>query len=680
MREIVTLQFGHFSNFIGTHYWNIQQTMLNEFQPLLNNPMVPNFRPEIESSVLYRESRGVGVSIHSENEPSTFYPRLLVFDLKGSRGSLRKQGYKEEPYRSITPEFVDHQKELTRWEKLEVLRTFENKRQTKFTKNVLAADEHTRELIVDNENEQMDENEYDHTPQQTSSHSAEKQIEPQAKKSKKEYSRLDIEQDLEESVALWSDFLQVDFHSKTICEPIQFQFAEDSYSALNVSNAMNPFAMDSPFDIYTTGKEVLHGEFSNDQYDDFTSQLLYFVEECDTLDGFQLFTDSFNAWGMTCSDFTQLIKDEIGSKVPLISYAASPYIPDFASDQDRMKFILNTCLTYADMYQNTNLFIPNSCQQLPDALMSEYLKHNFNPKKLYHSASILASAFDSVSLAYRLNGTANNKQTDLYSFIQEMSPLNALRVANINIAFPYRFKTGTSLFQHFRSARPIHQNEHFVPLLSQIATGFHACDPLAQSLLIRGLTPVNVPLYHQSDLQELNEIRMKRFGGEELEKHKHLIGCNSHFDMIDGYMNQTRCFSKHAFHVNQPFKLPFTFPQYLNNSVLTRDGLIRSHAPTEDIAERVETCPLGTHLSNSRNFSKHIHQLVKYFDTISGRSSSLSVGGSGLSASYHYNLSPDELKEYKEILGRMLDNYEDEEADEDFEDEVEGELEHEEED
>lgn len=380
MREIVTLQFGHFSNFIGTHYWNIQQTLLNEFQPLMNNPMVPNFRPEIESSVLYRESRGVGVSIHSENDVSTFYPRLLVFDLKGSRGSLRKQGYKEEPYRSITPEFIDQQKDLTRWEKLEVLRTFETKRQTKFTKNVLAADEHTRELIVD-ENEQTEEGDDHHlfhANKQASSHSAAKHFEPQPKKPKKEYTRTDIEQDLEENVSLWSDFLQVDFHSKTICEPVQFQFAEDSYNALNSPNPMNPFAMDSPFDIYTTGKEVLHGEFSSDQYDDFTSQLLYFVEECDTLDGFQVFTDSFNAWGMTCSDFAQLIKDEIGTKVPIISYASSPYIPDFASDQDRLKFIMNTCLTYADMYQNTSLFIPNTCQQLPGVLVSEYMTHHFN--------------------------------------------------------------------------------------------------------------------------------------------------------------------------------------------------------------------------------------------------------------------------------------------------------------
>jgi len=359
MREIVTLQFGHFSNFIGTHYWNSQQALLNEYKPLRNNPMVPNFRPEIDTDTLFREARG-GTEL-SEDEPSIFFPRLLVFDLKGSRGSLRKRGYRTDPYQAITPQFIQQQQDYSKWHSIEVQKTFETKKQTKFTKFVLSSHEETRDLVLDDDEEVAET----------------KSMEPIPKKPKKDYSRVDIESDLEQNISVWSDFLQVDFHHNTICEPSQFQFAEDSVSALNTTDGS--LSMDNPFDIYTTGKEVLYGARSCDQYDEFTSQLMYFVEECDSLDGFQIFSDTFNAWGMTCSDFCQLIKDEIGTKCPIITYGSSPYVPSFTSDSDRMKFIMNTCLSYADMYENSSLFIPNSAQQLDESFSSnEFLTETFS--------------------------------------------------------------------------------------------------------------------------------------------------------------------------------------------------------------------------------------------------------------------------------------------------------------
>src|SRR3989338_6054112 len=140
----------------------------------------------------------------------------------------------------------------------------------------------------------------------------------------------------------------------------------------------------------------------------------------------------------------------------------------------------------------------NTVAYLFQAMLNNY---NLKPRKMYHSSSMLAAAFDSVSLAYRLNGQ-NNKQIGMHTFTQEMTPLDSLRIANINLAFPYGYKKGTSLFQNLKNSRPIHQNNVFTPLLSNITCGYDSESPFAHSLILRGLNPVYVPLYHESDLKE----------------------------------------------------------------------------------------------------------------------------------------------------------------------------------
>lgn len=45
-KEILTLQFGHYSNFVGTHWWNTQEFTFN---------YNPEEQSEINNDVLYRE-------------------------------------------------------------------------------------------------------------------------------------------------------------------------------------------------------------------------------------------------------------------------------------------------------------------------------------------------------------------------------------------------------------------------------------------------------------------------------------------------------------------------------------------------------------------------------------------------------------------------------------------------
>ncbi|KAK6346377.1 mtDNA inheritance, partitioning of the mitochondrial organelle [Orbilia blumenaviensis] len=82
MHEIITIQLGHYANFVGTHFWNLQESYFtyDEKDP-----------SPVDHDIHFRVGLGVG-------NVETFTPRALIYDLKGGFGSLRKinQLYQDE--------------------------------------------------------------------------------------------------------------------------------------------------------------------------------------------------------------------------------------------------------------------------------------------------------------------------------------------------------------------------------------------------------------------------------------------------------------------------------------------------------------------------------------------------------------------------------------------------------
>ncbi|XP_049284419.1 protein misato [Anopheles funestus] len=76
-REILTFQLGNYSNYVGTHWWNIQESSFN---------YDPNAEPsEIDHSILYREGQ-------TRQRQVTFTPRLLMVDLNGALKHVPRAG------------------------------------------------------------------------------------------------------------------------------------------------------------------------------------------------------------------------------------------------------------------------------------------------------------------------------------------------------------------------------------------------------------------------------------------------------------------------------------------------------------------------------------------------------------------------------------------------------------
>ncbi|KAI0480503.1 tubulin domain-containing protein [Xylariaceae sp. FL0804] len=74
MREIITLQLGQQSNYVGTHFWNTQESYFT-YGPGEESP--------VDHDVHFRPGLGA-------DGTETFMPRTVIYDLKGGFGTLRK--------------------------------------------------------------------------------------------------------------------------------------------------------------------------------------------------------------------------------------------------------------------------------------------------------------------------------------------------------------------------------------------------------------------------------------------------------------------------------------------------------------------------------------------------------------------------------------------------------------
>nr|POF23935.1 protein dml1 [Quercus suber] len=75
MHEILTLQFGQQANYVGTHYWNTQESYFT-------------YADQDESVVDHDRSFRPG---SGANGQETYTPRTLIYDLKGAFGTLRRE-------------------------------------------------------------------------------------------------------------------------------------------------------------------------------------------------------------------------------------------------------------------------------------------------------------------------------------------------------------------------------------------------------------------------------------------------------------------------------------------------------------------------------------------------------------------------------------------------------------
>jgi hypothetical protein len=90
MHEIITLQLGQRSNYLATHFWNIQVSAPHKDRdPVLTRTQESYFtyladqESLVDHDIHFRP--GVGA-----DGTETFTPRTVIYDLKGGFGTLKK--------------------------------------------------------------------------------------------------------------------------------------------------------------------------------------------------------------------------------------------------------------------------------------------------------------------------------------------------------------------------------------------------------------------------------------------------------------------------------------------------------------------------------------------------------------------------------------------------------------
>lgn len=148
-----------------------------------------------------------------------------------------------------------------------------------------------------------------------------------------------------------------------------------------------------PFEKWENGEELF---MSMDRDADLLDcDVRVWAEECDQMQGIQVFTGGDDAWGGFASKYVERLRDEYG-KMPTWAWG----IEEEQGKGQRAKQLLrtvNAARTIHEMSMHTSLYVPVS---LPAGLLPEYV--HLNRDSHWHVSALLSTAVESMTLPSRL--------------------------------------------------------------------------------------------------------------------------------------------------------------------------------------------------------------------------------------------------------------------------------------
>ncbi|XP_034747657.1 protein misato homolog 1 isoform X1 [Etheostoma cragini] len=348
-REVITLQLGHYSNFVGTHWWNLQDASLSY------DPDAPP--SEIQSDVVFREGETLGGE-------ATHTPRLIAMDLKGSLRTLRQEGSLYDAGKDIS---------AATWEGSLMMH-----KESPAEKNLFLED-----LDKLDKGEVLAESDFylSSQPQHSAGTVRVDTVNSQLARVQKRYR-------LEGSVKVWSDFLRIHLHPRTI----------------SVIHQYNHDGETSRLEAFGQGETLLKGSVLEELED----KLHFFVEECDYLQGFQVMCDLADGFAGLGSKVTEMLQDSYGGR-GILTWGLAPVSHANSTPMKDLYHMLNCALGTVHMASHSSFFCPLTLRgglgRRPSAPIAFPLL-NYDPSLWYHSSSVLALGLDALTLPYRLKNNS----------------------------------------------------------------------------------------------------------------------------------------------------------------------------------------------------------------------------------------------------------------------------------
>lgn len=355
-REIVTLQLGHYANFVGTHWWNLQDASLSYHS-------APDQQGDVHSDVSFREGQTLGGQL-------TYTPRLIALDLKGSLQTLRQEGCLYAPERESSK--LSWEGDITMHQETPALKNpFLQDLDTLETGAALAQDASTYQA---------------HCSAAVGGANVNQQLE----RVRRSYA-------LEGSVRVWSDFLRIHLHPRTVSVIHQYNHDGEAHR----------------LEAFGQGLTLLGGSLLEDLED----RLHFFTEECDNLQGFQLLCDLTNGFSGLGSKVTELLHDSYGRK-GILTWGMAPVTHPNATPMQELYHVINTALGMVHMANHSSLFCPLTLRgglgRQPGTPVA-FPHLTYDASLWYHSSSVLALALDALTVPCRLreNSTPLGQVADL---------------------------------------------------------------------------------------------------------------------------------------------------------------------------------------------------------------------------------------------------------------------------
>ncbi|GBG25662.1 Protein misato-like 1 [Hondaea fermentalgiana] len=313
----------------------------------------------------------------------------------------------------------------------------------------------------------------------------------------------DAEQDLYESkrirdsdVTSWGDFLKAQVHEKSI----QLLHRQG----------------DADFEAFTSGHDTA---LQGGQLDDIIESVRFYLEECDRLQGVHALVDINTGFGSIGQTVLQEIREEARSAAIWClgivgpNPHPSPSHEKYASAM--RKRAMNEAVALATFSRLCHLYTPVPLYNLKaDAarLALPYLaKDRFHADSLFHTSALVGAALDVASTPYRLVETPNgpNGAATLAEMCARVGPSEDSRIAGLQMAlpFPHPNISPDELKELLANAGALHEAKN--PFGVDLSSVLDAAHPKQQtykvhgaSVVLRGNTPSRHDAVHRRNLTD----------------------------------------------------------------------------------------------------------------------------------------------------------------------------------
>ncbi|XP_051849814.1 protein misato homolog 1 isoform X2 [Antechinus flavipes] len=388
-REVLTLQLGHFAGFVGAHWWNQQDAALGRLAGAKEVPGIKELLPgELCPDVLYR----AGQTLHGQE---TYTPRLIVMDLKGSLNSLKQEGglYQDK-----------HLDAAIAWQGKLTTHKEELQANNPFLQNLLSA-----EGVMSSDGVwrvQAFPNGKGLLPLAKAFSPTSKSLIPP-----------------EGSIKVWSDFLHVQLHPRSIC-------IIQKYNHDGEAGRLEGFGQ---------GESLLREPTYLEELED---RLHFYVEECDYLQGFQVLCDLHDGFSGLGAKATELLQDEYAGR-GILTWGLLPGPYTLGEPQKNFYRLFNTALGLVNIASHSSLICPLSLGgglglRPEPPVTFPHLRYDVTLP--YHSSALLATALDTITVPYRLHSSPISMV-----HLADMLSFSGRKVVTAGASIPFPVAPGHSL-------------------------------------------------------------------------------------------------------------------------------------------------------------------------------------------------------------------------------------------